>query len=78
MDWTAIITSAITAIMGIGAVAAFAAKVLPKATKYVGIATDALELASVAIKALDDGNISAQELTAIKADYVKLLADFKA
>lgn len=78
MDWTAFGASVATALMGIGAVWAFASQVLPKAVKYVGIAKDALELAGDAINAISDKTITAEEIAEIKADYARLLADFKA
>lgn len=78
IDWTAIATAIVSAVLGIGVVATFLSKYLPKVIKYVSIAKDALNLASDAIAALDDKTITEAEIVQIKADYAKIQADFKA
>lgn len=77
MDFTPLIGSITTAVLSIGAVSIFAAKVLPKAFKYVMVAKDALQLASDAIEALEDKNLTQDEIAKIKTDYAKIIADFK-
>lgn len=77
-DFTTIITGIGGAVLGIGGVATFLGKYLPVTKKYIGIAGDALSLANTAIKAVEDKNITAEEIEAIKQAAIKLEADFKA
>lgn len=77
MDWTQLGTAAGSFILGIGVVAGFLGKWLPITKKYVGLAADAINLANIAIQAIEDKNISAEEIEDIKKAAIKLEADFK-
>ena len=78
MDFKDIIAWVGTVILGIGAVSVFLGKFLPHASKYLGIAKEALDIADTAVKALKDGNLSKEEIEAIVAEVEQLKAALKA
>lgn len=77
MDWTPIVSSAVSAVAGMGLVATFLGKYLPITKKYIGIAADSIALANIAIRAIEDKKITDDELESIKQAALKLEADFK-
>lgn len=74
MDMTSIIVGIGTFILGLAAVKAFLAKILPQAVKYSGIAKDAITLIEHVLAALKDGQISQPEVDQINADVAELKA----
>lgn len=78
MDWTALATSIVSGILGIGAVAAFMAKYMPAVTKWATVAKDAVETLSDVADALKDGKLSDDEIAKLKADVAAFQAALKA
>ena len=78
MDYTAIGAAIVSGVLGIGAVATFMAKYMPKVIKYATIAKDAVETLSDVADALKDGVLSADEITKLKADVAAFQASLKA
>lgn len=77
MDWTAIIASSGSFILGIGVVSTFFGKYLPVAKKYIGIASDAISLINAFESALTDEKITDEEINDLKARAIRLRDDFK-
>lgn len=78
MEIPTIISSVVSFVLGIGVVAKFFGKYLPITKKYIIVASDALDLAKIAIKAAEDKNLTTDEINEIKSKALKLEADFKA
>jgi hypothetical protein len=78
MDYTTIAAAIVSGVLGIGAVATFMTKYMPIVTKWAMIAKDAVETLSDVADALKDGALSADEITKLKADVAKFMADLKA
>lgn len=81
-DWQTIATGIGGAVLGIGAVGTFLGKYLPVAKKYIGMASDALNLVDSVLDAVEkDGDgkitISQDELTRIQIAAVRLRDDLK-
>lgn len=77
MDYTAIATAVVSGVLGIGAVAVWLGKVVPKVAKYAGIAKDAVETLSDLADALKpDPATGKVELT--PEEIAKLNADIAA
>lgn len=78
MDISTIATPVISAILSIAAVSAFVSKYVKYAVKYVRLAADAINTLDTLIESLDDGQLTGQEIDAIKAKVLKFKADLKA
>jgi NAD(P)-dependent dehydrogenase (short-subunit alcohol dehydrogenase family) len=65
MDWTAIATTIVGAILGIGGVGLAVSSFLGKYSKYVMLAKDAVETLADVVSALKDGTLSADEVAKI-------------
>lgn len=78
MDINGIIAVVGSFILGIGAVAAFLHKYLPRVAKYITIAKEAIDVADKAIEALKDDQVTPDEINGIMAELAALKAAFKA
>lgn len=80
MDYTAIGASIITGLASIGAVAVFLKNFMPKFTKWVALAKDAVEtISDISNALLPDSNgkveLTQEEITKITMDAAKFKAD---
>ncbi len=64
--------------LSVGAIWKIVEKFSPKVLKYLEVAQDALELAEIAIKALQDKKIDDTETAELKAKLDEIKADLKA
>ncbi len=64
-------------VLGIGGVWKIVEKCSPKVLKYIEISEDALELAEIAIKALQDKKIDDAETAALKSKLDEIKAHLK-
>jgi hypothetical protein len=78
MDIKEIAVFAGSFVLGIGVVGAFVAKQLPKVTKYVRIAKEALDIADTATQALKDNVITKEEVEALMVEVQALKDALKA
>ena len=78
MDIKDIAVVASSIILSIGVVSAFIAKVLPKITKYIHIAKEALDIADTATQALKDNVITKEEVEALMNEVQALKDALKA
>lgn len=78
MNYNEIIAMAVSFVIGIGAVAAFLGKFLPKMEKYLHIAKDALTLLDDAVLALKDGKATPEEIAQLEKDVAEVKAAFSA
>jgi hypothetical protein len=67
MDYSTIALSIVGGLLGIGGIGVSISGFLTKYTKYVMLAKDAVETLADAANALKDGQLSADELTSLKA-----------
>jgi hypothetical protein len=77
MDITQIIATVVSAVLSVGAVAAFVTKYISPAVKYAMLAKDAVETLSDVVEALKDGKLAPEEIEALKNDVAKFKADLK-
>lgn len=78
MDFKDIAVMAGSVVLSIGVVSAFIAKVLPKITKYIHIAKEALDIADSATQALQDNVITKEEIEVLMAEVQALKVALKA
>ena len=78
MDWTAIATYAVSAVLSIGAVSAFLGKYMTPVAKWAMVAKDAVETLADLAEALKDGQLTADEITKLKTDVALFQAALKA
>lgn len=78
MDFKEIAVFAGSFILSIGVVGAFVAKMMPKVTKYISIAKEALDVADAAVQALKDNVITKDEIESLMAEVQALKAALKA
>lgn len=73
MDLNTLIAPVATFILGIGIVWKFLSKFTPAAKKYIGIASNALGLLDVVLKAIEDKKIDGVEISAIRKEAEELM-----
>jgi predicted DNA-binding protein (UPF0278 family) len=78
MDFKDIAVMAGSVVLSIGVVSAFVAKVLPKITKYIRIAKEALDVADAAVQALQDNTITKEEIEVLLSEVQALKVALKA
>lgn len=75
MDWTTIVITLVSALLGIGGIAAFAAKYGPNVSKWATLAKDATETIADIAASLAKGPLTAAEISQIQADAAQFKAD---
>lgn len=83
IDWTAIILSIFSALLGIGSVGLFLRKYMPMVTKYSMLAKDAIEtIADISAALMPDSTgkveLTPEEIAKIQADAIRFQAALKA
>lgn len=77
MEMNTMVAMGVTFILGMGGVAAFVAKFLPKVVRYVTIAKEAVDIADSAVKALSDNKITNDEIASLLKEVNDLKAALK-
>lgn len=75
MNWETIGLSLLGALLSIGAVATWMAKIMPNVTKWSILAKDAVETISDLSAALAKGPLTADEITKLQADAAQFKMD---
>ena len=78
MNWTMIASTVAGIVLGIGVVAKFIDNFMPKITKYISVAHQALGLLDDAIAALKDHVLTAEEIAKLQADVEAIKTALKA
>ena len=78
MDYSQLVLAIVGGLLGIGGIGAAVSKFLTNYTKYVMLAKDAVETLADVADALKDGQLTADEVTKVKADILKFKADLAA
>jgi hypothetical protein len=68
MNWTMIASTVAGVVLGIGVVAKFIDKFMPKVAKYIAVAHQALGLLDDLVTALKDHVLTADEIAKLQAD----------